>query len=121
MKRKQSTDRGAPPKQSGSRTNQEKEQDYVYHMKDQVRGVVARCMGTEKLHIGHVRNPRQRMPVGHYRGAEGPRHVVKRKALLDGVILSDVTVVVVIHESVRKSRPVREYRERRERRGYKPR
>ena len=63
-------------------------------MQQQAAGVVAGRTQSKKLHVGHVRNPRQRMPIGHDRGAKRPGHVGGGDAGLQMAILRDVAGIV---------------------------
>src|SRR6266403_2471645 len=78
-------------------------------MEKQAAGVVAARMQAEQLNVRHMRNPSKRMPVSQVRGAECPGNVGDGKARLNVAVVADISIVIVIDEAVRESRPVRKY------------
>ena len=49
----------------------------------------------EELHVQHVREPGQGMPVGGVGGGEGPRDGLPAQPLLDVRVFGDIDLVVV--------------------------
>jgi hypothetical protein len=61
------------------------------------------CAGvpSEQLHIDHVRDPRQRMPIGLVDMCEGPLNARPRETTEHVRIVRDITRVIEIDEYVR--------------------
>lgn len=60
----------------------------------------------EKLYIGHMRKPRQRVPVDKEGSTESPLHAFVRKPLVYKGIVSNILRVVNIDESIVSDIPI---------------
>ena len=75
MNRKQSGRNGAPPDRPGQISKQQEKEKSVCDMQEQVVPVVARRANPVQLHIKHVGDPGDRMPVEGMGRSECPGHI----------------------------------------------
>jgi hypothetical protein len=57
-------------------------------------------VGAEQLHVEHVREPGERVPIAQQAGGEGPARAVEGKAAAHDGVFADVARVVVLDEAV---------------------
>ena len=57
-------------------------------------------MQPEELDVGHMRDPAERMPVGHDGGSERPENICSRQTWLQMDVLHHVAVIVVVQEAI---------------------
>ena len=81
-------------------------------MEQDVGQMVAARLQAPQRTVRHVREPRQRMPVGCMHGGKGPLCAVNRKTLVHPRVFIDVLFVVEIDESVSRGRDVEAKRNR---------
>ena len=84
---------------AGERAQHEEEQGDVEYVEEDVLGVMRLGVEGEELHIDHVGDPRERMPVRRVDAGEGPADVVQREAVGDRGIDLDVGDVVEVDET----------------------
>jgi hypothetical protein len=65
---------------------------------NKVRQVMKTRVQAEKLGVGHVAQPGQRVPVAVYLGLHCPEHAVTGPACLDMAVLGDIIPIIVIDE-----------------------
>jgi hypothetical protein len=68
----------------------------------------------EELHVEHVGEPGERVPVRHVRAEEGPGGSLQGEALAHDLISEDVGVVVAVDELEATHTPVEEHHDQRE-------
>jgi len=69
-------------------------------MKEQVHEVVPTGTHPEKLHVKHVRKPRERVPVALVSAAEGPAEIVQGHAASNMRVVNDIKAVIELDETV---------------------
>ena len=57
-------------------------------------------MQPEELDVGHMRDPAERMPVGHDGGSVRPENICGRQTWLQMDVLHHVAVIVVVQEAI---------------------
>jgi len=97
---KQPRNERAAPDESSSLRQQQKQQHHIEGMPEDALSVMSRRAQPERLHIQHVRQPRQRMPIGFRSCSESPRHATRGQPLLNVPIRGDVVGIVVVDESI---------------------
>ena len=105
MNRKQRRHPEAAQPSSGQIPEDHEEQQGVENVQNQTRRVVTRRVQSEERHVGHVRQPRQRMPVRFVPRREGPLHPGPRQAVADDRVRIHVGVVVEDDELALEHRP----------------
>ena len=76
--------------------------------------VVPTRVQREELHVEHVGEPAERVPVRDVRAVEGPGDALQREALAHHLIAEDVGVVVAVDELEAADRPVEQDHDERE-------
>ena len=99
-----------------SAVKQEKEEDHIQGMQQNVGKVVTGRAQPEHLDVSHVREPSDGVPVGFGGGGESPGYAGARETLLHLIVIRDVRGVVIADEAV--SQRVCIKRERHQRKGY---
>ena len=99
-----------------SPVKQEKEQDHIQCMQQNVGKVVTGGAQPKHLDVSHVREPSDRVPVGFGGSGKSPGYAGARETLLHLIVIRDVGRVVIADEAV--SQRVCVQRERHQRKGY---
>ena len=101
----------ALPEGSGHRPEDEKEEQGVYGVQKEAHQVVAPRVQAEELNVGHVRQPRERVPVVDVGGGKGPHEAVHGQPPPDDRVIGDIVVVVEADEAVIDHRAVDDQRQ----------
>ena len=116
MHRKQGGHGGGTPHGAGHFRQDRKQQQGVRHVQQEVHEVVHGRVQAEALHVGHVRQPGERMPIALVKGGQRPAHVFPGQPAEDMAVLRDVRGIVekdkirVPHAGVRHERNYRQQR-----------
>lgn len=97
---------GAWPRHGGCAVEDQKEKNDVNDVKQKIHRMVWRRCKSKELNHHHVRDPRERMPMPHLEGAEGPEKVSGVKASGDMGIESDLDLIVKAEERMAEHRGV---------------
>jgi hypothetical protein len=100
MRGEQRGDAGAAPDGAGHAAQQREQEQRVERVQRDAHPMVRPCIETEALHVEHVRQPSQRMPVRRVRRFESPRDGVRAQAFEHVRVGVDVGAVVEAHEAV---------------------
>ena len=98
MHREQGRDERAPPQPSRHPPQDQEQQRRVRQVEQHVHPVMPPGVQAEQLHVGHVRNPGQGMPVRRFERRERPGNTLLRQASLDVKIFPDILTVIVVDE-----------------------
>jgi hypothetical protein len=82
-------------------------------MDQDVCAVMAACIESVDLNVGHVRKPGERVPVPGMECCKGPHEPVKRQAILNVTIFGNEEIIVV-DEFKGRNRPVQNENSRQE-------
>ena len=85
------------------------QQHHVQGVQKDIHGMRTLRAHTEHLHVRHVRNPGQWMPVGLNGGRDRPHDIARRKPLQNMRIRSNVCRIVVIQKLIVERRQVQNY------------
>ena len=83
MNGKQGGDKGALPKCAGHLSEHEKEQQHCYCMKKNIREMMTTGVETKQLAVDHVRERRERVPIGCMTMRESPNQPLCTQAIPD--------------------------------------
>ena len=105
VKGKESRHKGAPPECSGHPVEDEKEQERIGKVEQEVGEMVPCRLQPEELDIYHVGDPGQGMPVAGMAGGACPKDPLHGKAVLDVPVAGDVLRIIVINEIAARDLP----------------
>src|SRR5436190_20867028 len=98
-------DDSAAPKRTGHEFEREKKQQSVSGVQQHIRQVMRARFHPEELHVQHMRQPRERMPVAGVAAGKGPLHILPAQTILNLRVGRDVGRVVEMNELRVKERP----------------
>ena len=75
VQRKKSCDQRASPGRAGNAAQRKKQQNRIHSVKEKIYQVRSKRPGAEELHIEHVREPGQRVPIAGVKAGKGPGEV----------------------------------------------
>lgn len=94
----------AAPSLPGRLPQEPKQKHAINRVNEDTDEVMAGGVQSEHLHVGHVAEPSQRMPVGCVKRTERPLYALPTEAGLDLRIIGDVERIVVAQETVARER-----------------
>ncbi len=97
---KQRRQNGTPPEGPRHPPENQKHQDRINRVEQHARQVVTRRLQPIELAIQHVRQDRERMPVGRHRVAKGPAHAAPGQTTLHLRVPGDKGAVIETQEFV---------------------
>ena len=77
---------------------QEKKQDDIQGMEQDIGQVVTGGVQAEKLDVSHMREPSEGMPIGFGEGGKGPGDAGASETLLHLIVIGDVGGIVIADE-----------------------
>src|SRR5439155_4946791 len=98
-------DERAAPKRAGHLLQKQEQEERVSSMKDQAGEVVPPRLKSEKLHVQHVGNPGERVPIGRVTALHSPRDAFPLDSAKHLRVFGDVLRIVVIDKLVVEHRP----------------
>src|SRR6266567_1814748 len=114
MQRKESGDKCAAPEGSGQALERKEDDHRVCEVEKQARQVVACRIQSVQLHVKHVGDPGQWMPVPGMASCQRPPKAFHRKTVLDVWIQGDVIRVIVVDEPAMEHGPESQESDQRE-------
>jgi hypothetical protein len=100
MQGEQCHNKRALPERPGHSIENKKQQQRARRVKHHVCQMVRPGVHAEKLHVQHVRKPRQGMPVAGVSRGKGPNYVSTRQTTSYVRVLADVVGIVIAHKVV---------------------
>jgi len=99
----------------------QKQQQNVRHEQQHIREMMSRRIPPIPLHIQHVRNPRERMPVGRrIIRTKRPHHVLPRNSMQHRAVSRHIIRIVEIHESILQRRRIKSRRQQQKQQSQHP-
>jgi hypothetical protein len=98
MKREKGSHEGASPPGPRHPLQDEKEQDRIDPVKEDIDEMVGTRAWPEELAVEHVREPRQRMPIRHGSRRESPSNSLPRQAVLNDDVVPDIMGIIIVDE-----------------------
>jgi len=105
MHRKKGGNECALPETSGHPSQDKKQQCRVRQMEQHIHPVMPPGVKTEQLHVGHMREPRQGMPVRLIECREGPDDTLRCQAPRHHRIFTCVMSIVEVEERMPPNLP----------------
>src|ERR1051326_6306708 len=100
MKGEQGSHTSTPPLGRGRALQKQKQQDAVGGVKQRVGEVMSSRVQPIDLHIDHVREPGERMPITGVGALKRPAQPGYAQTFLNDGILTDILRVIIIYEGV---------------------
>ena len=108
MEGKEGGDEGAAPEGAGHSVEEQKEKERVGDVEAEAGEMMAGRAQAVELHIQHVGEPGQRVPVGRVAGGESPPEALECQPGLDMEVFRDVIGIVKGDEPAAENGPVGE-------------
>lgn len=112
MPGEQGSDKSGAPDGICPTTQKQEEKNRIGYVEQQVRKMVAPSFQSKYLHIHHMRNPGQRVPIGRIASCKGPPDRLYGQSILNPRVLGDILGVIEVVKLVALNRPIKEDRDK---------